>query len=54
MRMNLADDLLLYTDKITMKHSLECRVPMLDNDLVRFIEALPVRYRVRSGEGKVP
>src|SRR5690606_19413614 len=28
-RMNLADDLLLYTDKITMNFSLECRVPML-------------------------
>lgn len=53
MRMNLADDLLLYTDKITMKHSLECRVPMLDNDLVRFIESLPIGYRVRAGEGKV-
>lgn len=53
MRMNLADDLLLYTDKISMKHSLECRVPMLDHDLVQFIEALPVRYRVRAGEGKV-
>ena len=53
LRMNLADDLLLYTDKITMKHSLECRVPMLDIELVRFIEALPVGDRVRLGEGKV-
>lgn len=53
LRMNLADDLLLYTDKITMKHSLECRVPMLDIELVRFIEALPVGYRVRFGEGKL-
>lgn len=53
MRMNLADDLLLYTDKITMKHSLECRVPMLDTDLVRFIEALPAACRVRAGHAKV-
>ena len=53
MRMNLADDLLMYTDKITMKHSLECRVPMLDLELVRFMEALPVRYRLRLGAGKI-
>src|SRR5690606_2890882 len=33
-RMNLADDLLLYTDKITMNFSLECRVPMLDLELL--------------------
>lgn len=53
LRMNLADDLLLYTDKITMKHSLECRVPMLDVELIRFIEALPLGHRVRFGDGKL-
>lgn len=53
LRMNLADDLLLYTDKITMKHSLECRVPMLDVDLIQYIEALPVGHRVRFGDGKL-
>ncbi len=46
LRMNLSDDLLQYTDKITMRHSLECRVPILDHDLVRFIESLPASYRV--------
>jgi asparagine synthase (glutamine-hydrolysing) len=46
LRMNLADDLLLYTDKITMHHSIECRVPLLDLDLVRFVESLPCSYRV--------
>jgi asparagine synthase (glutamine-hydrolysing) len=51
-RMNLADDLLLYTDKITMHHSLECRVPLLDLELVRFIESLPRKYRVGLGQGK--
>ena len=52
-RMNLADDLLLYTDKITMWHSLECRVPLLDLGLVRFIETLPANYRVRLRQGKI-
>ena len=53
LHMNLADDLLLYTDKITMHHSLECRVPLLDLDLVRFIESLPCRYRLSLRGGKL-
>lgn len=52
LRMNLSDDLLLYTDKITMRHSLECRVPLLDLDLVAFIESLPADYKVRWRQGK--
>ena len=46
LRMNLSDDLLLYTDKLTMHHSLECRVPLLDLELVRFLESLPIQHRV--------
>jgi asparagine synthase (glutamine-hydrolysing) len=53
LRMNLADDLLLYTDKITMHHSLECRVPLLDLELIRFVESLPSRYRVRVLQNKI-
>jgi len=52
-RMNLADDLLLYGDKISMAMSLEARVPMLDVELVRFIESLPIEYRIRWRQGKV-
>lgn len=52
-RMNLADDLLLYGDKISMAVSLEARVPMLDLDLVRFVESLPIAYRIRWRQGKV-
>src|SRR5690606_22744027 len=37
-RMGLADNLLLYGDKISMAHSLEARVPMLDLELARFVE----------------
>ena len=53
LRMGLADDLLLYTDKITMRSSLECRVPILDTELVSFIESLPREYRVKFGSGKI-
>lgn len=52
-RMNLADDLLLYGDKISMAVSLEARVPMLDVELVRFVESLPIDYRIRWRQGKV-
>ena len=36
-RMNLADDLLLYGDKISMAFALETRVPMLDIELMKFV-----------------
>lgn len=52
-RMNLSDDLLLYTDKITMNYSLECRVPLLDVELVKFLESLPTNYKVKRGQSKI-
>lgn len=51
-RMNLCDDLLLYTDKISMHFSIEARVPMLDNELVDFIESLPLEYKINGKDGK--
>jgi len=38
--------LLLVDDKLSMAHSLETRVPFLDNDLVDFAMRLPVRYKL--------
>lgn len=52
-RMNLADDLLLYGDKISMAASLEARVPMLDIELMNFIESLPLKYRVALRRTKI-
>lgn len=52
-RMNLADDLLNYTDKITMNFSLECRVPMLDIEFVHFMETLPMNVKLNTKEGKI-
>jgi len=51
-RLNLADDLLNYTDKLTMHFSMECRVPMLDLELVEYIESLPRKYKLNLTEGK--
>ncbi|MDB4293375.1 asparagine synthase C-terminal domain-containing protein, partial [Maribacter sp.] len=52
-RTMLADDLLMYTDKITMNFGLECRVPILDNDLVQFIESLDSSYKFNTKQGKI-
>lgn len=52
-KMNLADDLLLYTDKVSMNFTIEARVPFLDLELVRFIEELPLSYRVNLLRGKI-
>jgi asparagine synthase (glutamine-hydrolysing) len=40
--------LLLVEDKLSMAHSLETRVPFLDNDLVEFAQRLPVRLKLRD------
>ncbi len=52
-RMNLADDLLLYADKISMHYALEARVPMLDKNLVEFVETLPLAYKSNIKSGKL-
>lgn len=52
MRMNLADDLLIYTDKVSMNFGLETRVPLLDTELVAFIESLPYSFKIKNGVGK--
>lgn len=52
-RMNLSDDLLLYGDKLSMAVALEARVPMLDIQLVNFIESLPLEYRVALKRTKI-
>ena len=48
----LPDHLLLCADKMSMSASLEQRVPFLDVELMRFVERIPARERVRPREGK--
>jgi asparagine synthase (glutamine-hydrolysing) len=51
-RMFLPDGLLICADKMSMSASLEQRVPFLDLELMRFVERIPVRERVRVRQGK--
>lgn len=36
-------------DKINMYHSIEARVPLLDNDLIDYVMRLPGNYKLRKG-----
>jgi asparagine synthase (glutamine-hydrolysing) len=51
-RTQLAEDLLLLTDKLTMACSIECRVPFLDHRLVEAAARIPARHKLRNGELK--
>jgi asparagine synthase (glutamine-hydrolysing) len=48
----LPDGLLVCADKMSMSASLEQRVPFLDVELMRFVESIPARERVRPRQGK--
>jgi asparagine synthase (glutamine-hydrolysing) len=48
----LPDDLLLLTDKMSMAVSLECRVPLLDHDLVELAASLPESTKIKGGRLK--
>jgi asparagine synthase (glutamine-hydrolysing) len=49
----LVDDLLVKTDRASMAHSLEARVPFLDSVVTNFAFALPARHKVRGLSKKV-
>jgi asparagine synthase (glutamine-hydrolysing) len=48
LRAYMLDTLLRDTDSMSMNHSLEVRVPLLDLGLVEFVEALPDRAKARA------
>ena len=49
----LVDDLLVKTDRASMAHSLEARVPYLDTVVTNLALALPTRHKVRGFAKKV-
>jgi asparagine synthase (glutamine-hydrolysing) len=49
----LVDDLLVKTDRASMAHSLEARVPFLDTVVTNLALALPARHKVRGLRKKV-
>ena len=50
-RFSLADNLLMYGDKMSMAFGLEARVPWLDLPLMAFVERLPAALRLRGWAG---
>lgn len=51
-RTQLPDDLLMLTDKMTMATSLECRVPLLDHELVELAARIPNNLKIHGRELK--
>jgi asparagine synthase (glutamine-hydrolysing) len=51
-RFSLSDNLLTYTDKMSMAASLEARVPFLDLELMAYAESIPSRWKIRGRTGK--
>ena len=45
-------DILTKVDRMSMAHSLEARVPLLDHKLVEFAATIPPQFRLRDGETK--
>jgi asparagine synthase (glutamine-hydrolysing) len=45
-------DILTKVDRMSMAHSLEARVPLLDHKLVEFAATIPPEFRLRGGETK--
>lgn len=52
-RIYLPDDILAVSDRISMAHSLEVRVPFVDHVLVEQVFPLPDRLKLRGSKGKL-
>ena len=48
----LPEDVLTKVDRMSMAHSIESRVPLLDNDVVQFAFTLPAPFKIKSGRRK--
>jgi asparagine synthase (glutamine-hydrolysing) len=52
MKTYLPGDILTKVDRASMAHSLEVRVPILDNELIEWVAGLPPETKLRGREGK--
>jgi asparagine synthase (glutamine-hydrolysing) len=48
----LPEDVLTKVDRMSMAHSIESRVPLLDNDVIAFAAALPATMKIKNGRRK--
>src|SRR5579864_627032 len=48
----LPEDVLTKVDRMSMAHSIESRVPLLDNDVVEFAFGLPASFKIKAGRRK--
>jgi asparagine synthase (glutamine-hydrolysing) len=48
----LPEDILTKVDRMSMAHSIESRVPLLDNEVVDFAATLPPGFKIRNGRRK--
>ena len=48
----LIGDILLKGDKMSMRHSLECRVPFMDREVYRVARTIPTKYKLAGGTTK--
>lgn len=49
----LPEDLLVKVDRASMAHGLECRSPLLDQELIDFSCTLPPFWKIKNGETKI-
>jgi len=48
----LPEDILTKVDRMSMAHSIESRVPLLDNHVIDFAASLPAHFKIRDGRRK--
>jgi asparagine synthase (glutamine-hydrolysing) len=48
----LPEDILTKVDRMSMAHSIESRVPLLDNEVITFSASLPAAMKIRDGRRK--
>ena len=48
----LIGDILLKGDKMSMRHSLECRVPFMDREVYKLARTIPTKHKLAGGTTK--